>query len=70
MDKRKRPGKEAVSPQDRRSGRTLPGSFCPGLAPLGRDWVVRGAGVTDYEGGPRSKEDRHDGTDSRRRGWL
>lgn len=40
MDRRKRPGREAISPQDRRSGRTLSGFFRPGLAPLERDWVV------------------------------
>jgi hypothetical protein len=45
------PGRGAISPQDRRSGRTLRGSVCSILAaPRGRDWVVRGADVTDREG--------------------
>ena len=45
------PGRGAISPQDRRSGRTLRGSVCSILAASwGRDWVMRGADVTDREG--------------------
>ena len=62
-DKQKRPGRGAIRPQDRRSGRTLGGSFCSTLAaPWGADRVVQGAGVTDREGSG-GKEARHDGSD-------
>ena len=45
------PGRGAISPQDRRSGRTLRGSGCSILAASwGGDWVVPGAGVTDRGG--------------------
>ena len=45
------PGRGTISPQDRRSGRTLREPVCFILAaPRGRDCVVRGAGVTDREG--------------------